>query len=281
MRVSSNGSDSAADVAGSHGKPDAIPAAFFDVDNTIIRGASAFWLAQAMFTRRFFTIFDIVRFSWHQVAYMVFGENKRRIAAVRRRALAIVAGRSVAELTALGEEVYDEVLAHRIFPGTKALLDAHLAAGHQVWLITATPSEVGELIARRLGATGALATVAETKFGFYTGHLKGEMMHGVVKAQSVEALAQRENLDLSQSYAYGDSINDLDLLETVGHPSAINPDPRLRLQAMNLGWPVRDFRKRRPAARRSLQAAYGAGALWAAVVAQRAVRRWLRGAFRR
>lgn len=257
-----------------------VPAAFFDVDNTIIRGASAFWLAQAMYSRGFFTIFDILRFSWHQIAYITFGENERRIAAVRRRALAIMSGRSVAEVTALGEEVYDEVLAHRIFPGTKALLDDHLAAGNQVWLITATPVEIGELIARRLGATGALATVAEQRNGFYTGHLRGEMMHGTAKAEAVAQLARAESLDLRNSYAYGDSINDLPLLESVGHPSAINPDPRLRLHAMNIGWPVRDFRKRRPAARRSIQAAYGAGLLWAAVVAQRAVRRWLSGKLR-
>lgn len=249
-------------------------AAFFDVDNTIIRGASAFWLAQAMYSRGFFTIADIIRFGWHQVAYMVFGENKRRIAAVRRRALAIVAGRSVAELTALGEEVYDEVLAHRIFPGTKALLDEHLASGHQVWLITATPAEIGDLIARRLGATGALATRAEHKNGFYTGHLQGEMMHSEVKAEAVRELAELENLDLENSFAYGDSINDLHLLEAVGNPSAINPDPRLRLHAMNVGWPVRDFRKRRPAARKSIHAAYGAGLMWAFIVAQRSVRRW-------
>src|SRR5690625_1560402 len=92
-------------------------AAFFDVDNTIIRGASAFWLAQAMYARGFFTVADIIRFGWHQVAYMMFGENKRRIAAVRNRALSIVAGRSVAELAAVGEEVYDEVFTHRIYPG--------------------------------------------------------------------------------------------------------------------------------------------------------------------
>lgn len=281
MPVPSKTPDAGAAASSSGSDSPQQAAAFFDVDNTIIRGASAFWLAQAMYARGFFTISDIIRFGWHQVAYMVFGENKRRIAAVRRRALAIVAGRSVAELTALGEEVYDEVLAHRIFPGTKALLDDHLAAGHQVWLITATPAEIGELIARRLGATGALATVAENKNGFYTGHLKGNMMHGEVKAAAVEELAERENLDLKNSYAYGDSINDLHLLEAVGNPSAINPDPRLRLHAMNVGWPVRDFRKRRPAARRSVQAAYGAGLLWAGVVAQRAVRRWIQGKFRR
>lgn len=254
-------------------------AAFFDVDNTIIRGASAFWLAQAMYARGFFTVADIIRFGWHQVAYMMFGENKRRIAAVRSRALSIVAGRSVAELAAVGEEVYDEVFTHRIYPGTKALLDEHLAAGHEVWLITATPVEVGELIARRLGATGALATVAEHKNGFYTGHLKGKMMHGGRKAAAVQELAEENHIDLSHSYAYGDSANDLELLETVGKPNAINPDPRLRLHAMKNGWPVRDFRRRRPGTRKSIHAAYGAGAMWAFVVTSRAIRRWIRTKF--
>lgn len=255
-------------------------AAFFDVDNTIVRGASSFWLAQAMFSRGFFTISDIVRFAWHQMAYMAFGENTRRLDAVRSRALAIVAGRSVAELTAIGEEVYDEVLAHRIFPGTKALLDAHLAAGDQVWLITSTPIEIGELIARRLGANGAIATIAEQRDGFYTGHLVGAMMHGTEKAAAVLELAKKENIDLARSAAYGDSVNDIHLLELVGKPNAINPDPRLRIHAMKVGWPVTDFRKRRPAARRSLQAASTAGALWAAFVALRTVGRAISKAVR-
>src|SRR5690625_7987465 len=80
------------------------PAAFFDVDNTIIRGASAFWLAQAMYTRGFFTIADIIRFGWHQIAYMTFGENARRIAAVRQRALGSAAGGYSAALSALGDK---------------------------------------------------------------------------------------------------------------------------------------------------------------------------------
>src|SRR5690625_161770 len=132
MPVPSKTPDAGAAASSSGSDSPQQAAAFFDVYNTIIRGASAFWLAQTMYARGFFTISDIIRFGWHQVAYMVFGENKRRIAAVRRRALAIVAGRSVAELTALGEEVYDEVLAHRIFPGTKALLDAHRSEERRV-----------------------------------------------------------------------------------------------------------------------------------------------------
>src|SRR5690606_11055421 len=114
-------------------------AAFFDVDNTIIRGASSFHLARALYQREFFSTLDIVRFAVHQARYLLFGENKQQIDRIRSRALALIAGRSVAEVTAIGEEVYDTVLSLRIYPGTRRLLDEHLAAGHQVWLVSATP----------------------------------------------------------------------------------------------------------------------------------------------
>ena len=153
-------------------------AAFFDVDNTIIRGASAFHLARGLHRRKFFSLWDLFTFGIHQARYLLFGENAKQIAEVRSRALSIVAGHSVAEIAAIGEEVYDEVLSLRIFPGTQRVLDKHLAAGHEVWLVTASPLEIGELIARRLGATGALGTVAEHRDGFYTGRLVGDLLHG-------------------------------------------------------------------------------------------------------
>src|SRR5450759_5371353 len=104
-------------------------AAFFDVDNTIIRGASAFHIARGLRRRGFFTTLDIVRFGWHQARYLLFGENKNEIDKVRSRALSIVEGRSVAEIAVVGEEIYDEVLSLRIFPGTRALLDDGQRAG--------------------------------------------------------------------------------------------------------------------------------------------------------
>ncbi len=214
-------------------------AAFFDVDNTIIRGASAFHLGVGLYRRGFFRTADIVRFGFHQAHYLMFGENKQQIAEVRDRALSIMRGRSVAEVLTLAEDVYDEVLALRIFPGTQRLLDQHLRAGHQVWLVTATPTEIGDLIARRLGATGALGTIAEHTDGFYTGRLVGDMMHGQAKAEGVRTLAEKQGLDLSQSFAYGDSANDVPLLSEVGFPCAINPDTRLRRHAAVVGWPMR------------------------------------------
>jgi len=257
--------------------PDGTPvAAFFDVDNTIIRGASAFHLAVGLYRRGFFRKRDLVRFAWQQTRYRIFGEDKHQIDELRTRALDIMRGHSVAEVTAIAEDVYDEVLSLRIYPGTRALLDAHLADGHAVWLVTATPVEIGELIARRLGTTGALGTVAEHEDGFYTGRLVGDLLHGEAKASAVRALAAREGYDLSLCHAYGDSTNDVPILSTVGHPCAINPDGRLRRHAADAGWPVREFRARRRQARRGVNAASLAGLAWAAAVVVRSVNRSIR-----
>jgi HAD superfamily hydrolase (TIGR01490 family) len=253
-------------------------AAFFDVDNTIIRGASAFHLARGLHARGFFRLRDLVWAAGMNIRYQLFGENTAQIDEIRSSALSIMTGHSVAEVVAVGEEVYDEVLQLRIFPGTRRLLDDHLGAGHQVWLVTATPVEIGDLIARRLGATGCIGTVAEHQGGFYTGRLVGDLLHGKAKASAVRALAERDGIDLAGSYAYGDSLNDVPLLTCVGHPFAINPDKRLRRHAAEAGWPVHEFReRRRSATRHGVRTASWAGAAWVIGLTLRSARRALRG----
>lgn len=258
-----------------------VVAAFFDIDNTIIRGASAYHLARELYRRDFFGLRDIAFFARHSLLYLLLGENLRRIAAVRARALRIVRGRTVAEVVSIGEEVYDQVLANKVFPGARALVDEHLAAGHEVWFISATPVEIADLIARRLGATGALGTVAEHRDGVYTGELRGNMLHGAGKKACVLALARERDIDLRRSHAYGDSVNDIPLLTTVGAACAINPEPRLRLHAAEVGWPVRDFRRRRRdvgrGVRTGVRGAGWAGVVWTATVVVRALRRRLTG----
>lgn len=257
---------------------DGVVAAFFDIDNTIIRGASAAHLARALYRREFFGIRDLVRLVVHNSRYLLFGENKRQIDTVRSAALSIVAGHTVAEIVAIGEEVYDQVLELRIYPGTKRLLDAHIAAGHEVWLVSATPYEISALISRRLGGTGALGSVAESVDGVYTGRMVGDMMHGKAKAAGVTALAAERGINLAESSAYGDSLNDVSMMETVGKPCAINPDSRLRRHAARVGWPVREFRGRRNrAARRGATTLSWAGAVWALAMVARSVKKSLKG----
>ena len=247
-------------------------AAFFDLDNTLLRGASVFHLAKGLYRRRFFGARDIAAMLWKQLWFLTLGENLTHVAKIREQGLAFVAGHSAAEIRAIGEEVYDEAMADKIWPGTHALARMHLDSGQRVWLVTATPVEVAEVFAARLGLSGALGTVAETEDGIYTGRLVGEPLHGEAKAVAVRALAEAEGLDLARCSAYSDSANDIPLLSLVGHPCAINPDSRLREHARAQGWQVRDYRTGRKAAKYGLQAA-GATALAGAVAAANARRR--------
>ncbi len=230
--------------------PDPSAAAFFDVDNTIMQGASIFHLARGLHRRKFFTTRDILGAAWKQAYFRIVGvEDPEHVAEARASALAFIKGHTVTELQDLGEEIFDEAMAHRIWPGTRALAQLHLDQGQRVWLVTAAPIEIATIIARRLGLTGALGTVSEHVDGVYTGKLVGEMLHGSTKADAVRSLAAREDLDLARCSAYSDSYNDLPMLELVGDPCVINPDGRLRDHARAQGWRVRDYRTGRKAAR--------------------------------
>ncbi|MEV1292442.1 HAD-IB family hydrolase [Pseudonocardia sp. NPDC049635] len=254
--------------------PDLTAAAFFDVDNTMMVGASIFHFARGLAARKFFTTSDLAGFAWQQLKFRVGGrEDKGGIAGHRDTALSFVAGRPVAEVVALGEEIYDELMADRIWAGTRALAQMHLDAGQRVWLVTATPVELALIIARRLGLTGALGTVAESVDGLYTGRLVGEILHGPAKAHAVRALAASEGLDLRRCTAYSDSVNDVPMLSAVGTAVAVNPDSELRDVAKARTWQIRDFRTGRKAARIGVPSVLGAGALAGAVAAGLAYRK--------
>jgi HAD superfamily hydrolase (TIGR01490 family) len=241
-------------------------AAFFDVDNTVMQGASIFHFARGLYQRKFFTGRDIALAAWQQFYFRVIGtEDPDHIAKARASALAFIEGHSVAELQELCEDIFDQHMAAKIWPGTRAIAQHHTDRGQQVWLVTAAPVEIATVIARRLGLTGALGTVAEQRDGVYTGRLVGEMLHGEGKAHAIRALADEHGLDLERCYAYSDSSNDLPMLTLVGHPCAINPDPALRAHAKSQGWRIRDYRTGRRlalASSKSMIAAVTALTVW-------------------
>jgi HAD superfamily hydrolase (TIGR01490 family) len=249
-------------------------AAFFDVDNTMMQGASIYHFARGLAARDFFKWSDLAAFAWKQLSFRLRGiEDLEHMEEAKQAALGFVAGHSVAEVVGLGEEIYDELMAERIWSGTRALAQIHLDAGQRVWLVTAAPAELASLVARRLGLTGALGTVSEVENGIYTGRLVGEPLHGPAKAEAILALADKEDLDLSQCSAYSDSANDLPMLTTVGHPVAVNPDAKLKRVARENGWDIRDFRTGRKAAKVGVPAAAGAGAIAGGIAVGLAMRR--------
>ncbi|TWS20952.1 HAD-IB family hydrolase [Tsukamurella asaccharolytica] len=240
--------------------PDLTAAAFFDVDNTMVQGASIVHFARGLAARKYFSYSDLASAVWAQAKFRFTGkENSDDVAAGREKALSFIAGRSTEELKTVGEEIYDEIIADKIWPGTRALAQMHLDAGQQVWLVTATPVELAQTIADRLGLTGALGTVAESQDGVFTGKLVGDILHGLGKAHAVRSLAIREGLNLKRCTAYSDSHNDVPMLSLVGTAVAINPDSDLRDVARVRGWEIRDYRTGRKAAKIGVPTAIGVG----------------------
>ncbi len=259
--------------------PDPSAAAFFDVDNTIMQGASLFHFARGLHQRGVFGLGVILKAALAQGQFLLGAEDPDQIEKARSTALAFIRDRRVEEISQLAEEIYDDSMAAKIWPGTRALAQLHLDQGQRVWLVTAAPVEMASVIARRLGLTGAMGTVAEQEDGVYTGRLVGGLLHGEAKAEAIVALAERENLDLGRCWAYSDSFNDVPMLSLVGNPCAINPDRDLRSLAEEHGWRIRDYRAKR---RRNVTVvgavAAGAVAGGSAVAITAAVRRTRSGA---
>ncbi|OEX91937.1 HAD family phosphatase [Corynebacterium sp. Marseille-P4321] len=227
-------------------------AAFFDVDNTLIQGSSLIVLAEGLFRKRFITLKELLPALRKQLRFRLSGsENADDIAEGREQALEIVKGKNVEDLKEACREIVDKHMLDKSYEATVELASMHLAAGQQVWLVSATPVQIGQALAERLGFTGALGTVAEEKDGKFTGRLVGDILHGPGKQHAVAALAALQKLDLEQCTAYSDSINDLPMLEMVGSPVAINPDRALRRHAEEQGWAVRDYRSMRRAVKRA------------------------------
>ena len=227
--------------------------AFFDVDNTIIRGSTIFFLGRGMYQRGFFSKRDISAFVLANLRYRLTGTEKpEEIEKFQNAATDFIGGHNVKEIEAIGSEIYDEFVSPALWQGTIDIANKHLADSVEVWLVTAAPQDMAVLIANRLGFTGALGTKAEIVNGVYTGKMNGLLLHGNQKAVAIKELANAQGIDLKNSYAYSDSHNDFPLLTAVGNPAAINPDTLLQIRAIRENWPIYDFRRGR-----AIKAAFG------------------------
>jgi HAD superfamily hydrolase (TIGR01490 family) len=221
-------------------------AAFFDVDNTLVRGSTLYFLGRGMYQRGYFTKADISRFVVANLRFRMTGTEKQDVIdRFQRAATDFVGGHKVSDILALGEEIYDEYVSPKLWERTCEIAREHLARGEDVWLVTAAPQDMANIIAQRLGLTGAIGSKVVIENGIYTGELDGKLLHGSEKAVAITKLAKERGYDLQECYSYSDSHNDLPLLTAVGYPSAINPDAILRIKALAEGWPVHDFRRAR------------------------------------
>lgn len=221
-----------------HSRNDDTVVAFFDVDNTLLRGASIYHLAKGARRLGLLPLRDILTFAWHQLRFVAVGENQAHLSHVRERAMQLVGGHSERELIELAKVVYARDIEKSLWPETVAIARDHLERGHQVWLITASPQLMAQVIADRLGLTGALGTIVECVNGVFTGNIVGSVLHGENKAVAAESFLESNAIDSAGCWAYSDSRNDIPLMSLVGNRVAINPDAALTMHARVRDWPV-------------------------------------------
>jgi HAD superfamily hydrolase (TIGR01490 family) len=148
----------------------------------------------------------------------------------------------------------------RVRPESQRLIEQHRQARRATYIVSASPVELVEPLARALGMTAGIGTRSQIVDGVYTGELDGPFCYAEGKVEAMQELARWEGFDLAQCWAYSDSASDLPMLQAVGHPVAVNPDAKLERVAGQHGWPIVEFRKRSKAViRRTTQAVGAAG----------------------
>lgn len=232
-------------------------AAFFDLDRTLISGSSAVDFGMVAWRNDLIPTKVIARDAWGALAFRLAGASDEKSEATRDRILGAVAGLRQDDMLALNEEIVPRVLA-KVRPESKGLVDMHHEAGRDCYIISASPAEVVEPLARALGMEGGIGTRSETLDGVYTGELDGPFCYGDGKRIIIEKIAASRGYDLRLSYCYSDSSSDLPMLELVGHPVAVNPDSPLEAVAHQRGWPVVIFSRRRKKVVRLTTAGVGA-----------------------
>jgi HAD superfamily hydrolase (TIGR01490 family) len=227
-------------VAEQH-QPTRHAAAFFDVDRTLLRGSSMLHVARPMRRAGFMPTRAMVHSLVMQARFSLFGFDEAQIHEAVQGAGALVAGVESERLLDFAREVIPAYVAPRVYPEARARISWHRGRGDLVFLVTSSPREFIMVLGSVLRVDGVAGTEAELRNGRYTGRIL-RLCHGAGKAEAVRELAADHEVDLSISYAYGDSFaSDLLMLEAVGHPVCVNGDRLLTAHAQRRGWPIERF----------------------------------------
>jgi HAD superfamily hydrolase (TIGR01490 family) len=244
-----------AEDSGNRGEPPV--AAFFDLDKTVISKSSTLAFGRPFYKYGLISRSTAARSALGQLVFTVAGAGPRQMERIREWAGAVCRGWPVDQVTEIVARHLDQLILPIVYDEARSLIARHKAAGHAVVIISSSGHEVVDPIARLLGVDDVIATRMQVAGGRYTGQMEF-WAYGTAKADRVQALAAERGYQLADCYAYSDSATDLPLLETVGHPHAVNPDRPLRKIARERGWPILEFGSL-PPARRGRPAAPGQG----------------------
>jgi HAD superfamily hydrolase (TIGR01490 family) len=216
------------------------PAAFFDLDKTIIAKSSTLAFSRSFYAGGLISRGSVLRSAYAQFMYLVGGADHDQMEKMREFLSKLSAGWDVATVQSIVADALHNIVDPLVFDEAVSLMEEHRMAGRDVIIVSASGTEVVEPIGEMLGADGVIATRMEVEDGKYTGEIDF-YAYAENKATAIRELAERRGYDLERSFAYSDSITDVHMLEVVGHPYAVNPDKELRRQAMARKWPVLYF----------------------------------------
>ena len=216
-------------------------AAFFDLDKTVIARSSTLAFGRPLMREGLISRSLIVKALYAQLVYHLVGADEAKMEKMRVALLELTKGWEKSRIEALVRETITDIIDPVIYSEALDLIGEHRAAGRRVYIVSSSGEELVRPLAEHLGVPHFIATRARVdENGLYTGELEF-YCYGENKAVAIREHAERYGIDLENSYAYSDSATDLPMLETVGHPHAVNPDKELRETASERNWPILIF----------------------------------------
>ena len=215
-------------------------AAFFDLDKTIIAKSSTLAFSKPFFQGGLLSRRAVLRSAYAQFVFAISGADHDQLEKMRAYLTEMVTGWDVDVVRQSVAETLHSIIDPLVFEEAVDLIEEHHAAGRDVVIVSASGTEVVEPIGEMLGVDHVIATTLLVKDGRYTGDVDF-YAYGPNKAVAMERLAAERGYDLAASYAYSDSETDAPMLQSVGHPFAVNPDKALRRLAEEKGWPILTF----------------------------------------
>lgn len=214
---------------------DSSVAAFFDVDHTVLEiNSGTKWVGYQ---------WKSGRMSPMELARALFWTAQYRFgwldfSAMARRVMAQYAGQEVEPIEREVQAWFAREVEWAICTQARETIDEHRRQGHRIVLLTSATRFLSRPLAVTLDIEHVLCTEVEEQDGRFTGKFVPPACYGVGKVERAERFAAEYEVDLDASYFYTDSVSDLPMLQRVGQPRVINPDPRLKSKAGQLGWPI-------------------------------------------
>jgi HAD superfamily hydrolase (TIGR01490 family) len=215
-------------------------AAFFDLDKTVIARSSTLAFSRPFYAGGLITRRAMLRSAYAHFFYQVNGADHDQMERMRRYLSGLSTGWDVQQVRDIVAETLADLIQPLVYEEATTLIAEHHEAGRDVVIVSASGAEVVEPIGALLGADHVVATRMVVEDGRYTGDIDF-YAYGANKATAMRELAEELGYDLAECYAYSDSATDLPMLETVGHPVAVNADKLLRKEAVARDWPLLDF----------------------------------------